>query len=173
MYSTCSSQGDPSSSGVRALVLVPSKELAKQAHRNLKACVLWTLLKWYHCEWCDFWKVLCHLGQGKKRKQKILFLEYFVASIYERKPTQICKFSARWKQKAHSKSCYKYKAINDQCKMQICNGHLCYSKIEEFLVITNCNNNEKKNNKMFQKESLSSSFADQLHGIVAPPLVQV
>ncbi|KAK2572740.1 putative ATP-dependent RNA helicase DDX56 [Acropora cervicornis] len=34
-------QGDPSSSGVRALVLVPSKELAKQAHRNLKELSLY------------------------------------------------------------------------------------------------------------------------------------
>ena len=170
MYSTCSSQGDPSSSGVRALVLVPSKELAKQAHRNLKACVLWTLLKWYHCEWCDFWKVLCHLGQGKKRKKKIpvLFFGIFCRKyIWEKTNTNI-KFAARWKEKAHSKSCYKYRAINDQW-----NGHLCYSKIEEFLVVTNCNNNEKKNNKMFQKESLSSSFADQLDGRVASPLVQV
>lgn len=29
------------------------------------------------------------LGQGKKRKKKILFLEYFVASLYEKKPTQL------------------------------------------------------------------------------------
>ena len=35
------------------------------------------------------------LGQGKKSKKKILFLEYFVASIYERKPMQIDKFAAR------------------------------------------------------------------------------
>lgn len=98
------------------------------------------------------------IGAREKKEEEDTFFGIFCCkSIWEKANTinwrGLCKFAARWKEKAHSKSCCKYKALNDQYTMQICYGHLCYSEIEEFLVVTNnCNNNEVNPNKMFQTE---------------------